>query len=372
MSLSPKRIIQTALFGRWRRCQPLAAGYTILLPSPMDMPFLLRFSLEGLRHMDTTHCRQMIVIPDGCGADRGAALRRIVESCGDPRIELARLHPMAQFVVHGMRRPGGAIANWSHWAMIVEGTASARSEYAFLHDADAFFIDADALERQYCECRDRDLHTLGVQLRADAFFERIGYAIPGTWEMMYSVRWARHRSPLALKGMWQSTPHGVHEFDTMLYPQYLDYPTGKIGIMVTPPRLVHFHGTITTYRSRKDYARRPVMDMLFRLLLLSILEDLLPAADGKRILPPPGELTRGLTDPAAPITYNSETATREYPIFRKQIEDLCESPTFAGPRADRIRELIQPFDEHYAGRAADVAVLGSVEPAVTLRRHGLG
>jgi hypothetical protein len=89
-------------------------------------------------------------------------------------------------------------------------------------------------------------------------------------------------------------------------------------------------------------------------------------------LPLPGELARGLTDPSAPITYNSETATREYPIFRKQIEELCDSPTFAGPRANRIRELIQPFDEHFASRDADVAALASAESPVTPRRHCLG
>jgi hypothetical protein len=367
-------MIQTALFDRWRRAQPLVAGYTILLPMPMDMPFLLRFALEGLRHLNTENCRQIVVVPDGWGDDGGKAFREVVAACDDPRVELVELRPGIRFFIQKiqMRKTRQSAANWSHWAMIVEGTTSARSEYAFLHDADAFFVDADALERQYRDCRDRAMYTLGVQVRTDAFFQRIGYAIPGTWEMMYSVRWARHRGPLTLKGMWQSSAHGAHEFDTMLYPQYLDYPTGKIGAMAIPPRLVHFHGAVTTYRVLKDHARRPLIDMLFRLLLLSILEDLLPAPDGKRILPPPGELARGLTDLSAPITYNSETATREYPIFRQQIEELCASPTFAGPRADRIRELIQPFDEHYAGRAADVAALVLVEPAVTPRRHCLG
>lgn len=69
-------------FGRWRRPYPTVDGYTILLPSPMDMPFLLQFALEELRHLNTSHCRQIIVIPDGCGTDRGAALREVVNSCG--------------------------------------------------------------------------------------------------------------------------------------------------------------------------------------------------------------------------------------------------------------------------------------------------
>jgi hypothetical protein len=374
MGVSPKRVIQTAFFGRWRRSQPLVPGYTILLPTPMDMPFLLRFALEGLRHLNTENCRQILVIPDGWGDDGGKAFRDVIAACDDPRVELVELRPIIRFYIHKiqMRKTRRSAANWSHWAMIVEGTASARSEHAFLHDADAFFIDSDALERQYRECRDRVMNTLGVQVRTDAFFHRIGYAIPGTWEMMYSVRWARRRNPLTLKGLWHSTPHGVHEFDTMLYPQYLDYESGTIGTMELPPRLVHFHGAVTTYRVLKDHATRPVIDMLFRLLLLSILEDLLPAPDGNRILPTPGELARGLTDLSAPITYNSETATREYPIFRKQVEELCESPTFAGSRADRIRELIQPFDDHYGSPGAEVPTLTSVEPVPIPRRHGLG
>jgi hypothetical protein len=374
MRWNPKRIVQTAFFGRWRRGQPLTPGYTILLPTPMDMPFLLRFALEGLRHLNTENCNQILVIPDGWGGDGGKAFREVVAACDDPRVALAELRPGIRFYIQKiqMRKSRASAANWSHWAMIVEGTSSARSEHAFLHDADAFFVDADALERQYRECRDRSMNTLGVQVRTDAFFERIGYAIPGTWEMMYSVRWARRRNPLTLKGMWQSTPHGDHEFDTMLYPQYLDYPTGTIGAMAEPPRVVHFHGAVTTYRVLRDHAGRPLVDMLFRLLVLSILEDLLPAPDGSRILPPPGELARGLTDPSAPVTYNSETATREYPIFRKQLEELCESPTFAGPRAERVRELMQPFDEYYADRESEMARLMAAQPVFNPRRHGLG
>ena len=32
------------------------------------------------------------------------------------------------------------------------------------------------------------------------------------------------------------------------------------------------------------------------------------------------------------------------------IEDLCESPLMLGERSDRIRELIRPFDDHFATR----------------------
>jgi hypothetical protein len=374
--IDPKWFLLRALFGRWHRPGPRVDGYTILLPSPMDMPFLLRFALEGLRQMETTHCRQIIVIPDGCGDDGGKALREVIESCGDSRVEFARLRAAAHLIVHGMWRSGGGIANWSHWAMIVEGTERARCEHIFLHDADAFFLETDGLERQYRECRDRGMETLGVTARWDPFFREIGYSIPGTWELMFSAGWARRRSPLHLKGRWRDTPRGPYEFDTMLYPQYLDYPTGKVGILDPPPRLLHFAGAITTYRTFCDRAGRPVVDELFRLLLLSLLEDLLPSPDGERVLPTVGELARGLDDPASPITYSSQRAIREYPIFRAMIEDLCDSTIFRGPRADRIRGLIRPFDEHFAGHPAGINADASGDPIGRIgaqpRRHGLG
>ena len=368
-----KSIVLGTLFGRWRRARSMMPGYAILMPMPTDMPFLLRFALEGLRAMDSTHGKQIVVIPDGFGTDSGRALERVIRQFNDPRVELSRIRPGVHFFIHRIqkRRSNRTAANWSHWAMIVEGISRSVCDHAFLHDADAFFIDADGLERQYAECRDRDMFTLGVEYRLDAFFEQNGVRMPGTWEMMFSVPWARRRPPISLKGQWQDSPHGRHEFDTMLYPQFLDYASGKVGAMPRPPRLVHFHGAITTYRVYRDRQGKSVGDEMFRLLLLSILEELLPVEGEARILPPPGEFARGLDDPSAPVTYLSEGAAREYPVFRGQMEDLCQSPTFTGERAERIREYLRPFDDHFAARVTKEIGTPPEWLAVKPRRHGL-
>ena len=140
----------------------------------------------------------------------------------------------------------------------------------------------------------------------------------------------------------------------MLYRQYMDYPSGKVGVMSPPPRLVHFSGSIGTYR----YFRMGLgkVDELFRLLLLAVLEDLIPSDDGTRTLPEVGEMARGLTDPEAPVTYDSPVAVREFPIFRGMIDELCDSPLFRGSRADRVRTLLQPFDDHFRDRVPDADV----------------
>jgi len=366
MSFDKKALLLKACFGRWGRLATITQGYTVLLPSPADMPFLLRYALEGLKQLDLTHCSQIIVLGDGRVDD--SALRKVVEATNDPRVEMAAIGPLAHFFVHKMGRSGAEVANWTHWAMIVEGVRRARGEYVFLHDADAFFIDVDGLERQFQACVDRGMHSLGVTARNDPTFLERGMAIPGTWELMFSNRWARRHAPIDHKGRRRATAHGVIEFDTMLYPQFLDYPGGKVGVLDPSPRLVHFAGAITTYRGYRDRAGAPVIDELFRLLFLSLMEDLSPDGSGRRVVPCVEELARGLSDPDAPVSYGSRVATQEYPIFRGMIDELCEAPVMRGDRADRIRELIRPFDDHFALREAD-PTLGSL---IGHRRDGLG
>ena len=316
----------------------------------MDMPFLLRYALEGLARLDTANCRQILVIPDGSTQDRGAALERVVKSCADPRVELVQPRAIDRLLVRMMKPPGGAPF---HWLMCVLGITHAQHAHAFLHDADAFFLETDGLERQYRECRDGGYSALGVTARWDPFFTEAGYSIPGTWELMFSTRWARSRSPAALKNGVRQTDRGSFAFDSMHSPMYLDYHRGTIGVMETPPRFVHFNGTIFTYRAFRSAGGRGI-DELFRLLLLAILEDLLPSP-GERVVPPVDELARGLTDPSAPVTYGSEVATEQYPEFRQMLEKICEAPIFAGERAERIRKLVSPFDRHFGGARRESA-----------------
>lgn len=358
-----KTLLLKLLFGRWRSAASLEPGYTIVLLSPMDMPFLLRFALEGIRMIETDHCREILVVPDGWGKDGGAALRSVAASADDPRIRVVRLRPHDYWIIRSMRPPGSAA---THWAGVVNGTHEIRTQHAFLHDADAFFLDGSSLERQYRECVDRDMYTLGVTARLDPFFKRIGYQIPGTWQLMYSVEWARARPPYELKGRRLMTPHGENLFDSMLARQYQDYPSGRVGVMADGPRYVHFNGTIFSYRIFRDRAGKSVRDEFFRVLLLALLEDAMPSADGRRAVPEVSELSRGLRDAGNFVRYDGEEAARQYPIFRAQVEEMCRCPIFQGQRAAGIRAKLEPFDAFFASRPA-VAPVEQV-----MRTHGIG
>jgi len=354
MAIDFKGLVLKGLYGRWRGAAPTEAGYSILLPFPEDMPFLLQYALEGLKHLDLANCRQILVVGDGVGGDP-PAFRALIRAADDPRIELVEPAAIDRMVVPKLRNVGSSL----HWLAIVRGTAAARAESIFLHDSDSFFLEAEGLERQYREFAERGMLTLGVTARWDPIFRQAGFEMPGTWEMMYSTRWARSHSPMLHKGRLMPTRFGPHVFDTMLYPQFLDSGTGKVGVMANPPRFVHFNGTIVTYRVFREGRAGGVVDELFRLLLLAILADLIPSGDGARVVPTVAELARGLDDPSAPVTYGSQVATQEFPIFRRMIGELCEAPIMRGDRARRIEGLMRPFDDHFATRPAD-PTLGSL------------
>ncbi len=354
-----KRFLIESHLSDWRKHMvDLEPGYTIVLPSPMDIPFLLRLGLEGIRCVDTTHCRQIIVVPDGWGSDGGASLKAVVAEFDDPRIEYVDLSRREYRLIRSMRPPGCAA---THWMLVVNGTRPARCEYAFLHDADAFFLDAGGIERQYREAVERRMYTLGVTPRWDHFFVDLNYKIPGTWELMYSVRWARSRKPYELKGRRVKTQHGVHQFDSMLYPQYLDYESGRIGVMDEPPEFVHFNGTVFSYRLYRDAGQVQIVDELFRVLLLSLIQSALggKGADGGS-LPSVAELSRGLDDPGALVSYRSEVNRRGYPEFRQMVETMCAAPVFRGARSKSIQQDLRVFDDHFEYDPA-----GGVLPALS-------
>ena len=109
--------------------------------------------------VDTSKCKQILVIPDGAVPDHGDALQAVIDRFPDPRLSLIRPSWLDYRLFRGMKPIGGAT---THWLMAVTGITHARCGHVFLHDADAFFLDTNGLERQYAECNDNKLDALGV------------------------------------------------------------------------------------------------------------------------------------------------------------------------------------------------------------------
>src|SRR5690349_16778294 len=118
--------LQKLMYSRWEPRAEYRDGYTLLMPMPEDMPFLLRLAMEGLRQVDTTGCGQIVVIGDGRG--KGVSgLAEVLKEYDDPRIELASFSRRDRWVVNRMASP--------HWLTVIYGVNRARHKYAFLHDS---------------------------------------------------------------------------------------------------------------------------------------------------------------------------------------------------------------------------------------------
>lgn len=351
LATSAKRQMQAVvldrLAGSGSRATILTSGYTILLPTPQDMPFLLELALKNLLSLDLSHCQAIHVIPDGRAASV-ELLQQIVLAVNEPRVRLTPLNPLQTAWADRIpRRDGGA--NSRHWITIMVGLAHATTSHAFLHDIDAFLLDNSFVERQFQHAVNHGHSALGVTPRWDPFLQEHGISLPATWELLFAVDWARSHRPSAHKGGTRQWRQESRTFDTMLWPLYCDYHSNRIGVLpdVSSDDFVHFNGTITSYRTYQHLRTSGVDDELFRLLLLALWESA-AATDVPRLLPTVSELARGLCEPSAKVTYQSPRCKKGYAEFRHMVTRLTSCACFGNEWRTQCETDLADFDAHFS------------------------
>lgn len=337
-----RELKRSMVYGRWRRPRSVdTQRYSIVLACPMDMPFLLKLALEVLGHVELRQCREILVVPDGSLNDSGQSLKTVIQHADDPRL---------RYVEPGLRWRLLMPHVHNHPAMIALATEASTCKFAFVHDLDAFMHDADTVENLFGEFRERGMVAMGITPRWDESFNKMDLTIPGTWELFFDTQWLQSYPRQMVFGRTQITPAGDTAFDSMLYPQYLEAYSGRVGVSHNPPSIVHFNGTVRTFRNYQLRGQHQVTDQLFRLALLSAIETVLRDRRETRITPEPHILHRGLNEAAhadVPVRYDSTINNRGYPEFRYMLDQMCETPVFRGARAREIRSIFNPFDQHF-------------------------
>ena len=359
------------LFPLWGRKTVSQDGYTIVVPTPSDMPFLLKAFFRAVLHTDLTHCQAILVVPDGRCSDM-ASLHGVMDECRTlpTPVRLLPLTRLQRFAAnHWPSKDGGA--NIRHWLTIIRGVGAAHTTHVILHDIDAFWHTADTFETLYDECRQLNCDALGLSARWDQCFTDRNIKMPGTWELTFRTEWATRFRASDHKGGMRSEKHASDmSFDTMLWPQFHSYDTGRIRISQTPPRITHFNGTITTFRVFELPMGQGIVDELFRVLLLSVIETAVNQGACNRLTPGLESLERGLTNLDARVRFDSETNRRGYAEFRNMVDQMIESPAFCGNPGHSINLQLRQFDEHFG------YVRGKPHtPALTanqIREHNLG
>ena len=354
-----KRALLSLFYPAWSgRCHN-KEGYTVVIPAPMDMPFLAYYALKALSKLDLSSCREILVVPDGCGTDNGRALSDVLKLINLDKARLLPLTKRNKLVISLFGDSGIA-----HWMTIVEAINNSETNSLFLHDADAFFTDEDFIENNYREFDNTNLNCLGVTSRWDPFMQSKNMQLPATWELFFSSAWARSWSPVSHKAGSRYTDTGKEFFDTMLYPMYRSYSVDRVQVRPSAS-FMHLAGTVVTYRRWLDHINRPVGDELFRLLFLSLLKELSPPIESDFRLPSVAVLSEGVFDSKKMVHYNFPGAANNYHEFRRFVDALLGLELFSD-QLKKVDDLLHTFDDHFLKFKYETS---EVMPRV--RAHGL-
>jgi hypothetical protein len=315
-------------------------GYSILIPVPGDLPVFTHLALAGLARQNPEDRAEIIVIPDRITPELVSTFERSAARLPPGTVRLAPIGTKGRAL---QRMSGEPYLN--HFLQVFHGINAARTKYALLHDVDLFINDVDFLARRYRECRDDDLAWLGVELAHDAdWYESHGLGpVLATWELMFELGWLRTFPPWQVHGHDNQVNGDAHVFDTMDYPQ-VRTPAERRRLDEAPEAFVHFRWVITVFRHFQRSNGQPYEDHRFRVLLIRLLMDAFGGSDGPHPPPPVAVLARGITDPAAPVTYRSQGVEDNYSSFRRMLGHVTGGPLIDPDPAQGIERSLAPFD----------------------------
>lgn len=350
-----KNLLWRAAYRRWPAVDEVTPGYTLVLPVPADLPVFLYLGLATAAYQDRTGRVETIVVPDHMTPEFAAAFESARREFDVGPIRLVPVGRRGRLLQRIARND----PNKNHFLQVHAGTATARTSHALLHDADLFIQDAGFLARHYRRCADERLACLGVSPVWDDWLREHGLQhVVATWELMVDLGWLRSFPPWQHRGHHAWLAGEWHGFDLTLYTQAITSPE-RSAVHDAGDGFEHFNWVICTYRHFHRGGLRPYKDDRFVLLLIRLLADSLRPRDGSiwrsADLPSIEQLARGISDPAQPITYRSESARRYYPEFRRKVERMLAGPVFDDAMADEMRSALRAFDLAFAQNAQVLA-----------------
>jgi hypothetical protein len=330
-------------FARWPARSPARDGYTLLIPTPGDLPVMLEVAMAVCRLQASAHRVETLVV-----ADRPSPLIEQIVAAARPswpgELTLLPLPKPERWMLPRLNN------GWrNHQVQVFTGVAASSATHLLLHDADLFMFADDFLDRRYEECSRRHLACLGVQpVTWDEFYARHGRQLAATWELCTSIDWMRAWPP------WQHMSHEsylweeLHSFDTTLYTQALTDPSRIAVSDEGEAELVHFGYVTASYRIwQRD--RGGVHDEGFTHLLIRTMIDGFSAHPAAHDHPSGAELARGLTDTSAPVTYAAAAdGAAAYAGWRPRVQRALDGPWIDDAGRERAAAVLAPFDAYYA------------------------
>jgi hypothetical protein len=327
------------LYSRWEKSVNIPIpGYTILLPVPGDLPVFLKIALETCSTQKTDGLVETIVLPDRVVPGFAELLQEWQTKYFLSEILLINPKPLEQLISRYRNNPHN-----NHWLQLIRGINATRSTYALLHDADLFITEDVFMKTHYQNCTERNLACLGVSPVWDTWYKEQGLNhLTATWEMMFSLDWARSFSPWEHRGHDGEIAGQIHTFDTTLYTQCQTAPE-RISYDEKEWGFIHFNYVICTYRWFQK-SKGSFEDECFRILLIRSLINAFDKSGWKYDVPELDQLVKGITDKSNCVTYTQQKTRGNYAEFRSKLQTLIDSQLLNEERVTILIESVSDFD----------------------------
>ena len=327
------------LYSRWDKAEGEAIpGYTILLPVPGDLPVFLKIALEICSTQKSDGLVETLVLPDQIIPGFAELLQFWSSEYFNSPIRLINPKPLEQLISRYQNNPHN-----NHWLQLIRGVNATRSTHALLHDADLFITEDEFMKTHYQSCREENLACLGVSPVWDTWYKEQGINhLTATWEMMFSIEWARSFQPWEHRGHDSEIAGNLKTFDTTLLPQcrtaaeLIDYHRQDWGF-------IHFNYVICTYRWFQK-SKGAYEDEHFRILLIRLLIDAFDKSGWLYEVPELDELLKGITDVSKRVTYKQDATRQHYGEFRSKLQTLLDSKLLNDEKISIISDRIGHFD----------------------------
>jgi hypothetical protein len=84
------------------------------------------------------------------------------------------------------------------------------------------------------------------------------------------------------------------------------------------------------------------------------------------------DLVRGIHDATCPVHYTPPRVAGNWAEFRGLMNTMLASPVFGPERAQKIRDMLRPFDERFGAAGWGGEMGTAAARPVRMREHGLG
>ena len=308
----------------------LEDGYTVLLPTPADLPVFFDLAMEVLSHQNKALLREIVVIPDWPSPSFEAYLKERCRSYEGMPVRTVSLKSIDKWAWRLTKS-----ITTRHFTQLLRGIDALRTSHAIIHDCDLFLPPGNFLLEQYLTCTQEGLSVYGLDVRRSlARTDREEFV--ATWEMTFSTKWFRSFPPYQHKGQ-MAVVNGIRqEFDTTLLPQYLSRAE-SIGWRDRSNEYFHFNYVIASFRNFMT-GRGYVPAYSLKLFLIRTLVDAFDRTGWTyRGLPEQSEFLAGMHGLRELVADNALGKTTLVE-FAKKLGGLAASGVFSAEKSRFITE----------------------------------